>query len=1578
MAVDPLDFVDDLTVDGTDTLLDATQTNTNSDNDDVNNALVENGAGEFNQDVDVDGGEATSDDGAVNAGGTVQVGDDGSISGSTSASADAVAEAEAFTQDIQTGGNVQSNALNAEIIGSNRAVDTTGEDDVAGPEGPSTEDVLEGLATSDDSAGTDAEFDLTQSNDLEDVDVVDNALVTNSAGVDDFFDGGDPEFEQDVNADGGTASSDIGLEINGQPLLSDSSAGDDLSVSGATSASADAEASAEAFTQSINVGDNLQLNEITANVVGGNQNVVDTGEDNDDNVGLAGDNEDDTEIFFGTGTNTEDPALSQSNSLSDSEEGDAAILNPTVNNALDGDVEQTVTAAGGEADTDDGIDTEAAGDSIILDSSIGSDLDVSGSASASADAAASAVAFTQSIVSGDNAQQNTFDATVVSGSQNIASVGGDNAGSAEGNSGSTIADEDTFVEPEDTEVSALVTQSNEMSDNDEITNARVTNGDIPDANFNDGADVVQTVEATGGDADAEDGIDADGLSDDALRVDVGNDASVAGSSSTSADATAEATAFTQDLNSGDNVQVNAFDLDVVGGSQSTFDVGEDDSEDPAALISDDGDTETTVGLTQTNTLGDEDVISTPSVFNDAGSTVTQEVTAEGGDANSDDGITLAGSGDSLFSTNTGDMIVGDDLDISGDSDASADATAAAVAFTQNIDTGDNAQQNSMNVSVVGASQTTTTVAGDNAESSLLGAGAGVDANAGTDDNNGDTNTTVEAVQSNDLEDSDEIDSAEVINDYDPGFFIFPDGAGEVTQTVTATGSEAPGDGPSGEADGIDASGLDGAIFDGSIGDDGSISGSASATADATASATAFTQDIVTGDNLQTNAASISVIGGNEIAVDTGEDDAESIDATTTADAATGTSVADLDQTNTAVDADVVTDAIVVNEEDAELTQDVEAFGGSDSEVANGIALGETGEVALVGTVGDDLDISGSASASADAAASAEAFTQEITTGDNTQLNTASVSVIGGSSNTFNAGGDDAGNADDIDTGGDGLFGNGTDTDVALNQENVLDDNDELLNPTVLAEGGSEVDQDGFAVGGTATSGDGIGGAGGGSNGDSSIISGGSVDDDASISGSTSASADASVSLEAFTQDVTTGGNTQFNIASVSIAGGNNASAATGEDDIGTGGLDIAGDPDLGGTDSVLNISQSNGGTFEEGYANDADLIDNALVANDSGGAGGNGLNQNAIANGEGSGTATAGSGIATGGNLLDVDIGDDGDIDGAAAASAEAAAATEGFTQDLTSGENRQGNSVEATVVGANTNTNATGGDDVGGGDDVAVVGFTGDADSEFDIDQSNMLNDQDSILDPTVTTDDNGDTTQIATSFGGDATSGNGIEALGASGSGEVGDDLAINGETIASADATSSSEAFTQDISTGGNVQTNATDLSVVGLNDNLFFTGEDDGDDATDLMPSSEALSPIDIGDPDGEAGADGDGTDTSFEITQVNALVDNDMVVDPTVNTVGFGTDTIQNVSADGGTAMSGDGAAAGATGFFGDYSVLDDLSIEGVSQASADAYGAAEAFTQNIVVGANVQVNSIDVSVVGGSSTVNTVGEDDLA
>jgi len=77
---------------------------------------------------------------------------------------------------------------------------------------------------------------------------------------------------------------------------------------------------------------------------------------------------------------------------------------------------------------------------------------------------------------------------------------------------------------------------------------------------------------------------------------------------------------------------------------------------------------------------------------------------------------------------------------------------------------------------------------------------------------------------------------------------------------------------------------------------------------------------------------------------------------------------------------------------------------------------------------------------------------------------------------------------------------------------------------------------------------------------------------------------------------------------------------------------------------------------------------------------------------------------------------------------------------------------------------------------------------------------------------------------------------------------------------------------------------------------------------------------------------------------------------------------------GGFASTGSGGAGGAGGTWGSDNG-DDGYVTGTSHASADAFVDTNAFNQEIVMGANLQQNAIDMTIVGGDLTSTSVGED---
>jgi hypothetical protein len=100
--------------------------------------------------------------------------------------------------------------------------------------------------------------------------------------------------------------------------------------------------------------------------------------------------------------------------------------------------------------------------------------------------------------------------------------------------------------------------------------------------------------------------------------------------------------------------------------------------------------------------------------------------------------------------------------------------------------------------------------------------------------------------------------------------------------------------------------------------------------------------------------------------------------------------------------------------------------------------------------------------------------------------------------------------------------------------------------------------------------------------------------------------------------------------------------------------------------------------------------------------------------------------------------------------------------------------------------------------------------------------------------------------------------------------------------------------------------------------------------------------------------GEGNDAMFNLSQVSELADQDHLYRPSVsNEAPFNAE------------QYGDGGYAKVDGDFGDRAT---------ASASADGVAQLEAFTQNIVMGSNIQYNNVDMSVVGGDSTTTDGGD----
>ncbi len=106
--------------------------------------------------------------------------------------------------------------------------------------------------------------------------------------------------------------------------------------------------------------------------------------------------------------------------------------------------------------------------------------------------------------------------------------------------------------------------------------------------------------------------------------------------------------------------------------------------------------------------------------------------------------------------------------------------------------------------------------------------------------------------------------------------------------------------------------------------------------------------------------------------------------------------------------------------------------------------------------------------------------------------------------------------------------------------------------------------------------------------------------------------------------------------------------------------------------------------------------------------------------------------------------------------------------------------------------------------------------------------------------------------------------------------------------------------------------------------------------------------------------GDGN--AFEITQSNTLADQDHLSSPTVGNYGA-------FDLDG----DADGGHSHASSEWGDAG--PDSSVAADANSAANGEVNSDAFTQNIVMGANIQYNSVDMSVVGGAGGGEAFGDD---
>jgi hypothetical protein len=164
-----------------------------------------------------------------------------------------------------------------------------------------------------------------------------------------------------------------------------------------------------------------------------------------------------------------------------------------------------------------------------------------------------------------------------------------------------------------------------------------------------------------------------------------------------------------------------------------------------------------------------------------------------------------------------------------------------------------------------------------------------------------------------------------------------------------------------------------------------------------------------------------------------------------------------------------------------------------------------------------------------------------------------------------------------------------------------------------------------------------------------------------------------------------------------------------------------------------------------------------------------------------------------------------------------------------------------------------------------------------------------------------------------------------------------------------------------------------------DNIFMA---DDDSSIDYDPGDD-VNFEDIFDGAFETG----NNNSAFAVNQIADLVDNDSLRDVRMDNSGTYTMTWE---AKGGESEAGDGiGGGGGAGSDGGHhrgghdsedsagwriDAGDDIAAS--AAASADAALSSNAFSQEIVLGANLQQNAIDVTIVGGDTNYTSAGGDD--
>lgn len=677
-----------------------------------------------------------------------------------------------------------------------------------------------------------------------------------------------------------------------------------------------------------------------------------------------------------------------------------------------------------------------------------------------------------------------------------------------------------------------------------------------------------------------------------------------------------------------------------------------------------------------------------------------------------------------------------------------------------------------------------------------------------------------------------------------------------------------------------------------------------------------------------------------------------------------------DQINNGVDNDVVSDPNVTfygGNGGSDYYYYGYGGGGSDFSESATSTAGAATSSANQAYVGDDGTISNAGNATAAAQSSAGEFSQRIRTDANTQVNTARLDISGDDSTATGGGNNTPASYHDAiavnneildayelqvsdlnglqllnaDLVNQNASGPGNDTAINLDQINNLVSNDSVEQADVSFHGGNG--GDGYyaegsdhtiyasATGGNATATGNI----------ARVLAG-----DGSVSSAGNASSTADATGHAFTQTIETGGNVQANSVTGMIdggtSGGEEGPAGFARDHVAINGDDYLSDSMIAATYlhvdaldgmQVLNADVVNQNATGSGNDNaiNVDQMNN-LVDNDDvidpnvSYSGGNGSNYTGGSGGDFSLTVTATAAVALATSNT-ATVADDGSISGAGSANSSASATAEAFTQSVETGSNTQANQLKLAVEGG---TVVPAEDDGSCGDGDCGPGGHGGPGGGGGPGPNNVA--------PTSHDDGQGGCQE---GCGEDPHGPPG----GPGGPGGHHDDPTCYPDVCADDrigdfhDPAISIDATIID----------ASSLSVDCLQGLQFLNADVVNQDVS------------------------GSGNDNAFHVDQINNLVDNDYVSCPDVSFCGGNGGDGYGYYYPGGDAgtftLTATATSAAATSSGNFASVGDDGSVSGAGNATSSASAVADAFSQTIVMGANVQFNSMDLNVHGGTDSL---------